>query len=100
MISNSAPALSEKFAIFGYGSGEVQAVFKKWNSCMDTTISGGRSGRALSVVEDIVTSPVIDGSTVFVANGSGRIGVDLLTSVCGKILELLEIFGRRVIVCF
>ena len=38
-----------------------------------TTISGGRSGRALSVVEDIVTSPVIDGSTVFVANGSGRI---------------------------
>ena len=25
----------------------------------------------MSVVEDIVTSPVIDGSTVFVANGSG-----------------------------
>ena len=74
LITNSAPALSEKFAIFGYGSGVVQAVFQKsgltvWN----TSISGGRSGRAFSIVEDIVTSPVIDGTTVFVANGSGRI---------------------------
>ena len=74
LINNSAPALSEKFAIFGYGSGEVQAVFKKSGLAIwSTTISGGRNGRALSIVEDIVTSPVIDGSTVFVANGSGRI---------------------------
>ncbi len=72
LISNSAPALSEKFAIFGYGSGEVQAVFKRSGLAIwSTTISGGRSGRPLSIVDDIVSSPVIDGSTVYVANGSG-----------------------------
>ena len=74
LISNSAPALSEKFAIFGYGSGEVQAVFRKSGLAIwSTSISGGRSGRAVSIVDDIVTSPVVDGSTVFVANASGRI---------------------------
>ena len=74
LISNSAPALSEKFAIFGYGSGEVQAVFRKSGlTIWSTSISGGRSGRAISIVDDIVTSPVVDGSTVFVANASGRI---------------------------
>ena len=74
LISNSAPALSEKFAIFGYGSGEIQAVFRNSGLAIwSTSISGGRSGRAVSIVDDIVTSPVIDGSTVFVANASGRI---------------------------
>jgi outer membrane protein assembly factor BamB len=52
----------------------VQAVFRQSGLTVWTTsISGGRSGRALSIVEDIVSSPVIDGSTVYVANGSGRI---------------------------
>ncbi|MDB3931026.1 PQQ-like beta-propeller repeat protein [Paracoccaceae bacterium] len=74
LISNTAPSLSEKFAVFGYGSGVVQAVFRQSGLTVWTTsISGGRSGRALSIVDDIVSSPVIDGSTVYVANGSGRI---------------------------
>ena len=74
LISNTAPALSEKFAIFGYGSGVLQAVFRQSGlTIWSTSISGGRSGRALSIVEDIVSSPVIDGSIVYVANGSGRI---------------------------
>ena len=69
LISNSAPALSEKFAILGYGSGEVQAVFRQSGLAIwSTSISGGRSGRAVSIVDDIVTSPVVDGSSVFVAN--------------------------------
>ena len=104
LISNSAPALSEKFAIFGYGSGEVQAVFRKSGLAIwSTSISGGRSGRAVSIVDDIVTSPVVDGSTVFVANASGRItalNLDNGERIWGNPLEPLEISGRRVIAYF
>ena len=28
-IGSTAPAVSDKFALFGFGSGEVQAVFRK-----------------------------------------------------------------------
>ena len=54
---------------------------------------------AVGIVDDIVTSPVVDGSTVFVANASGRItalNLDNGERIWGN-LEPLEISGRRVI---
>ncbi len=73
LTGSVAPAVSDRFVIFGYGSGEVQAAFRKggliyWNS----SLTGGRTGRSIGVVEDIATTPMIVGDRVYAANGSGR----------------------------
>jgi outer membrane protein assembly factor BamB len=67
-----APSVTDKFALFSYGSGEIQAAFRKGGLVYWTTVlSGGRNGRAVGVVDDIATPPLIAGSRVYVANGSG-----------------------------
>lgn len=68
-----APAVTDDLAIFGYGSGEVQAAFRqggmtRWNA----TVVGQREGRALSTVDDITGDPVVAGERVYVGNQSGR----------------------------
>ena len=72
--SPSAPAVNDRLVIFPYGSGEVQAAFRRggigrWN----VTVTGQRTGRAANTVADISGDPVIVGSTVYVANHSGRL---------------------------
>jgi len=69
-----APALSDDLAIFAYGSGEIQAAFRKgglarWNAI----VAGQREGRAITLVTDITGGPVIDGDMVYAANNSGRL---------------------------
>lgn len=67
-----APSVTDKFALFSYGSGEIQAAFRKGGLVYWTTVlSGGRDGRAVGVVDDIATPPLVSGSRVYVANGSG-----------------------------
>ncbi len=73
LTGSIGPSVSDQFVIFGYGSGEIQAAFRKggliyWNS----SLTGGRKGRAIGTVEDIATSPMIVGNRVYAANGSGR----------------------------
>ncbi|MGX9350121.1 PQQ-binding-like beta-propeller repeat protein [Shimia sp. W99] len=72
--SPSAPAINDRLAIFAYGSGEVQAAFRRggvgrWN----VSISGQRAGRAINTVGDLSGDPVIVGNTVYVSNHSGRL---------------------------
>ncbi|MBL6609637.1 MAG: PQQ-binding-like beta-propeller repeat protein [Rhodobacteraceae bacterium] len=81
MSGSTGPAISEKLAVFGFGAGDLQAAFRGggltlWNA----TLAGGRSGRAVATIDDIATSPVISGSTVFAANSSGRIAAMHLDS--------------------
>jgi outer membrane protein assembly factor BamB len=69
-----APAVSNKLAIFAFGSGELVATFRKgglrrWAA----SVAGQRLGNAISRISDITGSPVIDGSTVYAGNHSGRI---------------------------
>ena len=69
----SAPALTDRFAIFAFGSGEVQSVFRRGGvRFWDAGIQGQRIGRALSTIGDISSDPVVLGSRVYVANHSGR----------------------------
>lgn len=69
-----APAVTDQFVIFGYGSGDVQGAFKKgglrmWNA----TLAGNRNGFAINRVSDITGDPVVVGDTVYVSNHSGRL---------------------------
>lgn len=69
-----APALTDQFVIFGYGSGDLQGAFKKgglrmWNA----TIAGRREGFAINRIDDITGDPVVVGNTVYAANHSGRL---------------------------
>ncbi len=70
----TGPSVSQKYVIFGFGSGEVQAAFRKGGLVLWTsTLAGGRAGRALSTIEDIGSTPVIADGRVFAANATGRI---------------------------
>ncbi|MGH1465821.1 MAG: PQQ-binding-like beta-propeller repeat protein [Cognatishimia sp.] len=77
----SAPAVTDKFVVFAFGSGEVQAAFRKGGlRFWDAGIQGKRIGRALSTIGDISGDPVVVGKTVYVANHSGRlVALDLDT---------------------
>jgi len=74
MVGGTAPAVSDKFAIFAYGSGELVAAFRKggvrvWAS----SVSGKRRGRAYAGITDITGDPVIDGDVVYAGSQSGRV---------------------------
>jgi outer membrane protein assembly factor BamB len=74
VLGAPAPAVTDQFAIFAFGSGEVQGVFRRgglgrWN----TSVVGKRPGRALSSVSDVTSAPVVSGDRVFVGNQSGRL---------------------------
>ena len=70
----TGPSVSGKLVIFGFGSGELQAAFRKGGLVLWTaTLAGGRAGRSVSTVEDIGSTPVISGNKVFAANSTGRI---------------------------
>ena len=74
VLGAPAPALNAQYAIFGYGSGEVQAVFRRGGlPRWETAVVGKRPGRAFSSISDITGAPVISGNTVYAGNLSGRI---------------------------
>lgn len=70
----AAPALTPKMAIFGFGSGDVQAAFRKGGLRLwDSAIVGERPGRSVNTVGDISSDPVVVGNVVYAANHSGRV---------------------------
>lgn len=71
---STGPAVSDKLVLFGYGSGDVQAAFRKGGLVLWTaTLAGARSGQAISTINGIGASPVISGKRVYAANASGRL---------------------------
>ena len=76
-----APAVSDDLAIFAFGSGEVQAVFRRGGlRRWEASVAGVRPGTALGVVVDVTGAPVIQGNTVYVGNLTGRtVALDLNT---------------------
>jgi outer membrane protein assembly factor BamB len=66
-------AISERLAIFPYGSGELVSSLKKsgirvWGS----SVAGKRKGRAYSNITDVTGDPVIVGDKIYAANQGGR----------------------------
>lgn len=73
ILGAPAPAVTDELAIFAFGSGEMQAVFRQGGlSRWDASVLGERQGRALSKVDDITGAPVVVGNTVYAGNQSGR----------------------------
>lgn len=72
--TSAAPALTDKMAVFAFGSGELQAAFRKGGLRLwDSSVSGERAGRAINTVSDISSDPVVVGNVVYSANHSGRL---------------------------
>ena len=71
---STGPAVTEKLVLFGYGSGDIQAAFRKGGLVLWTaTLAGKRSGRAISTVGGIGSSPVVVDNVAYAANLSGRL---------------------------
>ena len=79
IVGGPGPAVTSKWALFPFGSGEVFSTFRKgglrnWAS----VLSGARLGRASAQVTDLTGQPVIDGERVYLANSAGRmVALDL-----------------------
>lgn len=73
VFGGAAPAVNDKLVIFPFGSGELQAAFRKgglrlWNAA----VAGERPGIAAAKFDDITGDPVIRGNRVYAGNHSGR----------------------------
>lgn len=68
-----SPAVTDQFAIFGFGSGEVRTAYRQGGlGAWSTIVSGRRLGYARANVDDITGDPVVVGDTVYTGNISGR----------------------------
>lgn len=74
VLGAPAPVVTQDLAIFAFGSGEVQAVFRRGGLERWTApVVGKRAGRALSSISDVTSAPVASGNRLFVGNQSGRL---------------------------
>ncbi|MFK7869896.1 MAG: PQQ-binding-like beta-propeller repeat protein [Roseobacter sp.] len=79
VLGAPAPAISSDLAVFAFGSGEIQAVFRRGGlRRWDASVAGERPGAAVSKISDVTGAPVIDGNTLYAGNQSGRtVALDL-----------------------
>jgi len=73
-IGGPGPAITSKWALFPFGSGEVLSTYRQgglrnWTA----SVSGGREGRAVNTIRDISGDPVIVGNKVYVGTTSGPV---------------------------
>ena len=82
-VGGPGAAISDKYVLFPFGSGDVLAIFKQggmrsWSSLL----TGARLGRAWAQVQDMTGQPVVEGAMVYLANSAGRMAaVDLNTGL-------------------
>ena len=73
VLGAPAPIIADDLAIFGFGSGELQAVFRRGGlRRWDASVLGERPGRALSKVDDVTGSPVANNGVLYAGNQAGR----------------------------
>ena len=73
VLGAPAPVISDELAIFAFGSGELQAVFRRGGlRRWDASVLGKRPGRALSKIDDMTGSPVVNNGVLYAGNQAGR----------------------------
>jgi len=77
----AGPAINDTFAIFPFASGQISATYRREGfSAWESSVTGGRVGKAYARVNDVTGDPVISGRTVYVGNPAGRsVALDLDT---------------------
>ncbi len=74
MSNAAAPAVTERFVIFPFGTGEVTAAFRKGGvRIWRTPVAGRRKGQAYAMIRDITSDPVVAGDVVYAGNAAGRV---------------------------
>lgn len=74
VLGAPAPAVSGKYAVFAFGSGDLVAVFRRGGlRRWEGSVAGQRIGRAISHISDVTGAPVIVGNRVYAGNHSGRL---------------------------
>ena len=74
MQGGAGPAVTDRLAIFPFGSGELVAALRQGGiRVWGATIAGQRRGRVYATISDITGDPVIDGDVLYVGNQSGRV---------------------------
>lgn len=73
ILGGAGAAISDRLAIFPFGSGEIAASLKAsgirvWGS----SVSGQRRGRAYANIGDVTGDPVISGDRIYASNQGGR----------------------------
>ncbi len=73
VLGGPAPAVTDKYVIFAFGTGEVQGAFRKGGLRLwDAYIAGERLGISHAKVADVTGDPVVQGDRVFVGTHAGR----------------------------
>lgn len=73
VLGAPAPAIAGPYVVFGFGSGELIAAFRKGGTQRwSATVGGKRIGSAASRIGDITGAPVVSGNTLYAGNKSGR----------------------------
>jgi outer membrane protein assembly factor BamB len=74
VLGGPAPAITDTYAIFAFGAGELQGAFRKGGLRLwDAQIAGQREGLASARVLDITGDPVVVGDRVYTGSHAGRI---------------------------
>jgi outer membrane protein assembly factor BamB len=74
VLGGPAPAITDTYAVFAFGAGEVQGALRKGGLRLwDAQIAGQRPGVASARVLDITGDPVIVGDRVFTGTHAGRV---------------------------
>lgn len=73
VLGGPAPIVTDGLAVFSFGSGEMQAVFRqgglrRW----DASVLGERPGRALAKFDDVTGRPIAKDGVIYAGNQSGR----------------------------
>ena len=73
VIGGPAPAVTDKYVVFAFGSGEVQGAFRKGGLRLwDSQVAGQRKGFSHARIGDITSDPVIVGDRIYVGTHAGR----------------------------
>lgn len=73
VLGAPAPVISDDLAVFAFGSGELQAVFRRGGlRRWDASVLGERAGRALSKIDDVTGAPVVNDGVLYAGNQAGR----------------------------
>lgn len=101
VLGAPAPVLLDDIAIFSFGTGELQAVFRRGGlRRWDASVLGERPGRALSKVDDVTGTPVAVDGVIYAGSQAGRtVAIDagsgqrLWTATDGAIDTVLPVGG-------